>query len=69
MLKILVIENNNFNFENYISSFDCININEDNKYIIKNGTAKRNSMVKISDNKFSILLNGYTNETSFYLWK
>ena len=65
MLKKLVIENNNFNFENYISSLDYININEDNKYIIKNGTAKRNSMAKISDNKFSILLNGYTDETLF----
>ena len=65
MIKKLDINNNNFYFENYISLVDYININEDNNYIIRNGTAKRNSMVKISDNKFSILLNGYTDETLF----
>lgn len=65
MLKKLIIEDNNCYFDNYISSLDFIYINEDNKYIIRNGTSKRNSMVKISENKFSILLNGYTDETLY----
>ena len=65
LLKKLVINNNNFNYENYIPSIDYININEDNNYLIQNSTSKRNYMVKISENKFSLLLNDFKDEERF----
>ena len=65
MLKKLVIEDNKLNLENYIPSIDYININGDNYYTIKNGTAKRNTMIKISENKFSILINDFKEEAPF----
>ena len=65
MLKKLVIDNNNFYYDNYINSLEYININEDNYYLIQNSTAKRNYMVKISENKFSLLINEFKDETKF----
>ena len=67
LMKTVLKEDNRINLENYIPSLEYININEDNYYLIKNGTSKRNSMVKISENKFSILLNDYKEETKFSL--
>ena len=46
-------------------NIEYININEDNYYIIDRGLAKRNSMVKISDTKFAILLNEFTNSSLY----
>ena len=65
LLKKLVIEDNKIAYNNYIPSIKYININEDNNYLLKNGTAKRNSMAKISDNKFSILLDEYKGENIY----
>jgi hypothetical protein len=65
MLKKLVIDNNNFFYDNYINSLEYININKDNYYLIQNSTAKRNYMVKISENKFSLLINEFKDETKF----
>ena len=65
MVKKLVFEENKFYINDYIPSLEYININEDNSYSISLGSDKKNSMAKISDTKFSILLNEYEDETKF----
>ena len=64
MFKKFVVDGSNFYFKDYIPNLEYININEDNNYLIKNSTSKRNSMIKISENKFSILLNEFSDEAS-----
>ena len=51
-----------FKLENYIPDIDYILINEDKKYSIEKGLEKRNTLVKISENKFAILLNEFSDE-------
>ena len=65
MLKKLVVENEKFSLIDYIPSVEYININEDNSYSLKLGTAKRNSMAKLSETKFIVLLNEYEEETVY----
>ena len=69
LLKTLIIKDNqDIKFVNYLPEIDFININEDNKYSIYTGLSKRNSMIKISEDKFAILLNEFTDSninTSF----
>ena len=63
IIKVL-IQSIKFNYmmdspgiNNYIPDIPYINLNEDNYYSLKNGMADRNSLCKINDNKFAILLN------------
>ena len=65
LLKKVVIKENEIKLDNYLPKIEYININEDNYYIIDRGLAKRNSMVKISDTKFAILLNEFTNSSLY----
>lgn len=64
LLKKMTINENSddekFSLENYLPNIDVISINQDDKYSINRGNAKRNSMVKINDSKFAILLNDYS---------
>ena len=53
-------ENTNFILEDYLPDIQNIDINSDETYILNRGYAKRNSMIKITDTKFAILLNEYT---------
>ena len=63
-LKKMVMEKKDndikFYLENHLSTIEAIHLNEDNQYIIEKGLAKRNSMVKISQTKFAILLNEFS---------
>ena len=62
MLKKFVVKDNNFILENYINDISYIDINKDEKYILLRGSAtKRNSMCKINDYKFAVLLNDFSN--------
>ena len=54
-----------FYLEDYLSDIPYINFNEDNQYQIDKGVAKRNSMVRITKNKFAILLNEFS-DYSYY---
>ena len=47
--------------EDYLPKISSININEDKKYIFDRSIAKRNTMIKISETKFAILLNEFSN--------
>ena len=58
-------DNREISFENYLPGIDYININEDNKYIIERGHDKRNHMVKITEQKFAILLNEFSDVTIY----
>ena len=66
LLKKVVVNSNSdekkFKLENYIPDIDYININEDQQYSISKGLEKRNTLVKISENKFAILLNEFSDE-------
>ena len=62
LLKKFVVQNNEFILENYINGISYININKDEKYSLLRGLgSKRNSMCKINDYKFAILLNEFSN--------
>ena len=69
LFKKLVINSSSNNkeikLEDYLPNIEYIKINEDKQYIIERGLSKRNTMIKISETKFAILLNDYT-ITSLY---
>ena len=54
--------------ENYLPNIEYININEDNQYIIDRGLSNRNSMVKMSETKFAILLNEFSDTKMDSSW-
>jgi len=54
--------------ENYLPNVPNVYINEDKKYSIEKGVSKRNFMVKISDTKFAILINEYTDSREDSSW-
>ena len=43
-------------YTNYFTTIKEININQDKKFVLKSGSYKKNSICKINDNKFAILL-------------
>ena len=51
--------------DDYLPEIPYININEDGQYEIDKGLAKRNTMVRITKNKFAILLNEFSNYTYY----
>ena len=63
--RIIYTEDKEILLMDYLPDIDHIKINEDNRYDIEKGLAKRNHMVKISSNKFAILLNDYTGTTIY----
>ena len=66
LLKQFVIKSNqDIQLVNYLPEIDHININEDKYYLIEAGLAKRNNMIKISEDKFAILLNEFTNSSKY----
>ena len=60
LLKKFVINDKEIKLEDYLPDINSININEDNQYLIERSLAKRNCMIKISENKFAILLNEFS---------
>ena len=48
-----------FLLEDYLPNIEHIDINDDNIYLLERGLAKKNSMTKISETKFAILLSEF----------
>lgn len=61
LIKQLNQKGGKIQYESYIPSVEYININEDNSFSFDKSTSKKNYMMRISDNKFSIILNEYSN--------
>ena len=65
LLKTFKIEKNNdkneISLEDYLKNVQYIEINKDQSYLLERGQrlSKRNSMTKISETKFAIILNDY----------
>ena len=64
MIKKFRIEknngNNNIYLEDYLPTIQNIDINKDEYYSLERSLSNRNSMIKISETKFAILLNEFT---------
>ena len=72
LLKKFVVEKNGdetkITLENYLPNVEVVFINELKEYSIEKGISKRNSMVKISDTKFAVLINEYSDSREDSSW-
>ena len=61
LIKYLYYNETNLTFDlfDYIQEVPQIYLNENNTYILENPTQNRNSLCKINENKFAILLNAF----------
>jgi len=57
-----------FTLENYLPDVEAIHINEDGQFSIEKGVSIRNFMVRISDTKFAILINEYSDTSMDTSW-
>ena len=59
--NIHITEENDFSISDYIAEIPEILINENNLYVFEGGKASSNSIVKMTDNKFALLVGDFKN--------
>ena len=72
LLKKFVVDKSGdepkFTLENYLPNIEAIHVNEDGYFSIEKGVSIRNFMVKISETKFAVLINEYTDTRMDTSW-